>query len=288
MNSESNDSIESIMKCRTDFRLKSCKMLMDMCNDIGDAVQSCTGIKSKTKFQLVECRNAILSKVEKVHKSEQTDSEIAKDLMQKNRSYRRIRFNETELKMLEEIIEIKNDPKTKAKLERKKKSSKKKKSFISNFSDEQKHKNYKEFMKSKQEEFNVKMEKNLGKIAWKSTARTLPPIAPREFENVSSVDHEPVFIRQTVSTDTSSTNTEESTMSQTSTQELLAQLQQPETKKTKKPSRRFELGNQMTLKNQMKEMRQLKRIRLDDLSASSKQRQSVQNHVEHVYLPGQM
>lgn len=301
INNESNDSIETIKKCRTDFRLSSCKMLMDMCNDIGDAVQSCTGIERKTKFQLVECRNAILSKIERVHESEQRDAQIAKDLKQKNRSYRRIRFNETELKMLEEIIEIKNDPKNKAKLERKmKKNSKKKKSFISSLSDEQKHKNYKEFMKSKQEEFNEKMTTNLGKLARKSNSRTLPPITPRELENVVSLDQEETSqdSQHTLSTD----NTEESQMSQTSSQELLAQMQSmnvPPTHqshrkkvskkslKASKVSRRFELGNQMTLKNQMKEVRQLKRIKLDDLS-STKPKQGTHHYVDHVYLPGQL
>merc|ERR1712154_490164 len=126
------DTVEAIKRIRTDFRLTSCSMLMEMCNNIGDAIQSCSVVDAKSKLKMIECRNALLSKVEDIHQNEQKDNEKSKKMILQNKAYRKIRFNETELKMLEEVVEFKNDPNNKLiSSDKKKKNLKKKRSFIS-------------------------------------------------------------------------------------------------------------------------------------------------------------
>merc|ERR1712129_75597 len=141
--------------------------------------------KTKTKLKLMECRNALLDKVEGLHKVEQEDSDKAKKIKRKNGSYRMIKFNETELKMLEEVVELKNDPNNKAlQAQMSKKNLKKKgcpkKAFISRANEEQNHKQYKEFVQQKQEEFNKK-----------TIVNKLPPISsisPKKEENIETND----------------------------------------------------------------------------------------------------
>jgi len=298
MDSASNkDTIEVIRDCRTDFRLRSCQMLMTMCADIGEAVQGCDGqaVPMHTKQQLLACRKAMIGKIENIHKCEQRDGDVAKELLRKNQSYRRIRFNECELAMLEQIIELKNNPKRKGK-KKKSKGKKKKspKSFLSRAGDEQKHKNYKEFMVSKQEEFNQKMSANLTKIAPNrngrpATPRQLPPIAPRGLENVKEIAQVTQSTQQQQQQVEAASAEHQQILqrSESATLELL-EPSPPHSERSSSASRkrRFELGNPLTLKNQISDLRQLKKIKLDDLSKPTKPK-----HIQHFHdirLPGQL
>eukprot|EP01084_Bolivina_argentea_P297893 513274_1 len=279
------DTIQAIKDIQTDFRLNSCQMLMTMCGDIGDVIQTCSDINVKSKLKLIECRNSMLSQVENIHQNEQKDSENAKKLIQKNKAYRRIRFNETELKMLEEVVELKNDPNNpnnkpiKSEKEKKKKNSKKiQKSFISKAGDEQNHKNYKEFVKTKHEEFNKKKSKIISEYKNnKSISRALPPITPRELENLQEI--------------TSEKNIKQIKEQTTTSQQLLSHSKQkkPVTDHNiqKKSSKRFRLGNSITLKGQMNELKKLKRMKLNNLNNQSKTNHT-NNYDDNIYLPGQM
>ena len=50
--------------------------------------------------------------------------------------------------------------------------------------------------------------------------------------------------------------------------------------------RRFELGNPLTLSNQISDLRKLKKIKLDDLSKPTKPKQI--QHYQDIRLPGQL
>eukprot|EP01083_Nonionella_stella_P233139 821756_1 len=254
---DTTDTIEAMNKVRTDFRLRSCHFLMNMCNDIGDAISTCTDVNVKYRLKMAECRNALLLKVEGIHVDEQKDAENMKQIIRKNRAYRKIKFNENELKMLEEVVELKNDPNNQI-ISNKTKNKKQNKSFISRAGNEQNHKNYKEFVKAKHEEFSKKKKKKKSNA---NSSKVLPPITPRELENLTEIA------------------------------DNKAQTSEISNYKKRKPSRRFKIGECITLKSQIKELRKMKKIKLNDTNHCATKYNRYQTHKmcrEQVYLPGQL
>ena len=286
---KANDTIQSIKECRTQFRLKSSQMLMDMCNDIGDIIQTYSTIDAKSKLKLVESRKALLSKVEDVHENEQKDAEIVKKLIRKNKAYRKIRFNESELEMLEEVVQIKNDSNKLIQNEKKKKTMKKKKSFISRAGKEQNMKNYKEFVKSKQEQFTKNKSKMIAQYKQNkrrsstssSTRCSLPPITPRELGNLPDFKKEEArLFGNNKAKDVNHAQETQSIQKHNDKNNI-------DNNTSKKSLRRFQLNGAMSLNSQMKELRKLKKIKLDDLT-NSKMDNSSKNYEELDFYPGRL
>ena len=292
-----NDTIQSIKDIRSEFRLSSAKMLMDMCGDVGDVIQTYAAIDPKSKLKMVECRNKLLSKVESIHENEQKDAEICKKMIRKNKAYRRIRFNEQELKMLEQVVELKNDPNNKliqTEKEKKKKNIKKKKSFITRAGNEQNHKNYKEFVKSKQEEFDKNKSKIIAQYKNQSMSRQLPPITPRELKNLPDIEEKYKTSKQSQITQKTTSQKLSLSSSQSKQPKLNETLHKDNQSSNdnnintdKKSLRRFQISGSMTLKSQIKQLRKLKKMKLDDLTASRRNNMNG-NYDDGDIIPGQL
>merc|ERR1712173_15994 len=179
--------------------------------------------------------------------------------------------------MLEAVVELKNDPNNKAlqaQKTKKKKNTTKNKAFISRASNEQNHKNYKEFVKQKQDEYIIKNQK-----------RALPPIAPKNLKEIDANDKK----SEEVVNDIPPPQTVQSI---TADIKQAVVIKKSTKTKGKTNSRRFELAgtgncNFMKLKAQMKQLRKLKKIKLNDLSKPVKKKYYSDASFD-IALPGQL